>query len=377
MYRFCTLSLLAFAILPNLASAAWWWPFGTKPSELPAAEQTELALPIYDEAVELRAAGREKAAAKKFERVWEKYAGSAYASDALYQYGEICFDRKNWKDSFRAFSRLLSVYPDYPNFDEVVHYMFQIALANAEGDNVRWAGIIPFRAWERAVGYFEALIVYAPYSDLAPLALMNVALIHQYKGNTPEAIDALDRMINLYPGSVLADDAYLELGHTFADLSDGPLYDQGASREAMSYYEDFLVLFPNHEDVGEGEEGLTEMRNQYADSKLVIGKYYYIHRNWFRASKIFFNEAITIAPDSPAANEARQYLAKIEEFERAAEIDPNFEPPYTTWLDLILFWRDRPTDLTPESAAEASADANEAQSAASGPVSTDSAAPQP
>lgn len=367
MYRSLSILLFAATFLPTFASASWWWPFGTKESELPAAEQTELALPIYEKAVQLRSDGHERSAADKFKRVWKKYAGSAYAGDALYQYGEICFERKKWKDSFQAFSRLLSLYPDYPNFDEVVNYMFRIALANAEGDHVRWAYIIPFRAWERAVGYFEALLIYAPYSDLAPLALMNIALIHQYKGNTPEAIDALDRMINLYPASVLADDAYLELGHTFADLSDGPLYDQGATREAMSYYEDFLVLYPRHEDVGDGEEGLTEMRNQYAASKLVIGKYYYIHRNLFLASKIFFNEAITIAPDSPAAEESRRYLEKIAEFEEAAKNDPNFVPPYTTWIDRVLFWRKRPSDLTPEAAAEATAEANEAQSAATGP----------
>ncbi len=103
----------------------------------------------------------------------------------------------------------------------------------------------------------------------------------------------------------------------------------------------------------------------------MLGKYYYIHKNFFSSSKIFFNEAITIAPDSPAAAEARQYLARVEEFEEAARNDPDFQPPYTTWWDRILFWRDRPTDLTPEAAAEASQDAFEEASPASGPGAAD------
>lgn len=367
LYRLLWLLLLS-AMLPATASAQWWWPFSKDRNELPAAQQTELARPHYDQAIILRQEGKARAAAREFRKVWNDYSGSAFAADALYQFGEINYERKRWKQAFNAFSRLLSVYPDYPKFDQVTLFIFNIALANAEGDNVRWAYVIPFRAWERAVGYFESLLIYAPYSDLAPLALMNIAQIHQYLGNIPEAIDALDRMINLYPASVLADDAYLELGHTFADLSDGPYYDQGATREAMSYFEDFLVLFPRHPEIGEGEEGYTTMLNQYAESKLVLGKYYYIHRNWFRASEIFFNEAITLAPNSPAAAEARQYLAQLEIFKAAAEADPNYVPPATTWLDRMLFWRSRVTDLTPEAAAEASAEADEGQSAASGPA---------
>lgn len=371
MHRKTSFFLTLLLFIPALADAAWWWPFGRNYEELPAAEQTELARPIYEAAVEAREEGRERRAANRFEKVWEDYPGATFTPDALYQYGQIKFEQQKWRDSFNGFQQLLRSHPDFPYFNEVVRYMFEIALANARGENTRWLFIIPFRAYERAVGYFEALLVFAPYSDLAPLALMNIALIHQHLDNTPEGIDALDRMINLYPASLLADDAYLQLGDTFADLTDGPLYDQGATREAMSYYEDFLVLFPYHEDVGQGEAGLTGMRNQYAESKLVIGEYYYIHRNWFLASQIFFNEAITIAPNSEAADKSRRYLARIAEFEAAAAADPDYQPPYTTWWDRIFFWRDRQTDLTAESAAQAAEEADQEASPASGPGAAD------
>lgn len=357
-----------------MADAAWWWPFGNNHEELPAAEQTALSRPIYEAAVEARSNDKPGTAARKFKDVWENHPGSIYTPDALYQYGQIKFEQQDWRDSFRAFQQLLSGHPDFPYFNEVTRYMFEIALANAAGENTRWFFVFPYRAYERAVAYFEALLVFAPYSDLAPLALMNVALIHQYLDNTPEAIDALDRMINFYPASLLADNAYLELGDTFADLTDGPLYDQGATREAMSYYEDFLVLFPNHENVGEGEEGLAAMRNQYAASKLVLGKYYYNYRNWFYSPEmceIFFNEAISIAPNSEAAAEAREYLAQIEAYKQAALNNPDFEPPYTSLVDRILFWRDRSGGPAPAAAAEDARETFEEASPASGPDAMD------
>ncbi len=365
------LLLTVFILVPQIAEAQWWRFGSSRKAELPAIEQTERARPLFEAAQEARARGNLRSASRNYRKVWRDFPGSAFTAESLFQYGEINFKRKRWRHSFDGFSRLLRTHPDYPEFNKVIDYMFEIALANARGDNVRWAGIVPFRAYERSVFYFESLIIFAPYSDLAPLALMNIALIHQYLNNTPEAIDALDRMINLYPGSILTEDAYLALGDTFSDLADGPFYDQGATREAMSYFEDFLVLFPRHPNVGVAEEGLEEMRNQYAESKLVIGKYYYIYRNWFTASEIFFNEAITIAPDSPAAGEARQYLARINEFKRLAAEDPNYRPPATSWADRIFFWRSLPTDLTPESAAEAAARADQEASPASGPGAAD------
>jgi outer membrane protein assembly factor BamD len=152
---------------------------------------------------------------------------------------------------------------------------------------------------------------------------MNVALIRQYRGDTAEAIDALDRMINLYPDSLLAPDAYLTLAETFADLVQGPEYDQGATREAISYFEDFLILFSESQQAAIAENNLADMRDVFARSKLIIGEYYFTYRRWYRSAEIFLNEAITTAPDSPSAAQARERLLEIEARRAAAEeMDP-------------------------------------------------------
>ena len=79
-----------------------------------------------------------------------------------------------------------------------------------------------FRQRDKAIEYFETVIANAPYSDYAPLALMNVARGHQKLGNTADSIDALDRMINNYSQTLLAPDAYLKLAQMHASLVDGP-----------------------------------------------------------------------------------------------------------------------------------------------------------
>ncbi len=304
-------ALVLLGLLVVLSPAHGFLWSRQRPVDTNPAEQTARARPLFEQAVAAQDAGRTRRALGLYKRITKRYPASAYSAPSLYNTALIEYQRKRWKRSFAAFQTILVQHPEFPKFNELVEYQFRIALAQAEGDGVRFAGLIPYRALNRAVEHFEAVINNAPYSELAPLALMNVALIHQYKGQTAEAIDALDRLINNYPNSLLAEDAYLSLAETFATLVQGPNYDQGATREAISYFEDFLILFSDNLEVARAERGLAEMKDVYARSKFVIGQYYFRHRRWYNAAEIFFNEAITIAPDSPAAADSRAYLARI------------------------------------------------------------------
>lgn len=310
MMRF---AFTTFCLLLGFAPAQGFLWFDKDPIDTSPARQTALARPVYEEALSAQRAGQRAKAVRLYRKITKNYPAADFAAQALYNTGIIQYDRKKWKKAFIAFQSILIFHPDFPQFNELVEYQFRIALAHAAGDNIRFLLVIPYRALNRSVDYFEIVVNNAPYSDLAPLALMNVALIHQYKGDTAEAIDALDRLINNYPSSLLADDAYLSLAETFATLVQGPQYDQGATREAISYFEDFLILFSQNQDVARAEQGLAEMEDVYARSKLVIGQYYFKYRRWYQAAEIFFNEAITIAPESAAAGTAREYIARIEE----------------------------------------------------------------
>jgi outer membrane protein assembly factor BamD len=310
MMRFAfTIFCLIMAFTP--AHGFLW--FDKDPIDTSPARQTELARPLYERALSAQRDGQLGKAVSLYRKINKNYPAADFAAQSLYNTGIIQYNRKKWKKAFLAFQSILIFHPDFPQFNELVEYQFRIALAHADGDNIRFLFVIPYRALNRSVDYFEVVINNAPYSNLAPLALMNVALIRQHKGQTAEAIDALDRLINNYPTSLLADDAYLSLAETFATLVQGAQYDQGATREAISYFEDFLILFSQNEDVARAEKGLEEMEDVYARSKLVIGQYYFKYRRWYQAAEIFFNEAITIAPESAAAGTAREYIARIAE----------------------------------------------------------------
>lgn len=331
------IGLVCLSVVPT--AEARIWPFRSPVSTAPADEQTALAQPIFEQGNIARQNGNLRSALRHYRTVTRQYPVSAFAPLALLYTGEIQMERRRWDKAVEAFQTLLMRHPDFPRFNEILDRQFEMAVALAEGDGMRLLGLFPYRAYNRSVAHFENIVRNAPFSDLAPFALLNVARIHQHRGNTEDAIDALDRLINNYPNSILVEQAYLELAKTFANLVTGPRYDQGSTREAISYFQDFLILFPDHEQVELAEKGLQVNLDVLAQSRLLIGEFFFRHRSNFRAAEVFFNEAITISPNSPAADRSRAYLARIEEFRERAANDPNFVMPRVTWGDYLWFWR--------------------------------------
>ena len=283
--------------------------------DVASAAEEEEASAILDEA---RAAfdngntGKANSVAKK---IVKRYPTADAAADALSLRGRILMSRGRWVKAFNTFQTIIEDHPGYERFNRVIGDQFDCATALMEGARGRIFGFIPgFRQYREAARQFETIVRNAPYGDYAPLALMNVALIASEKRDKPnEAIDALDRLINFYPQSMLAPDAYYNLAQIYGDLVKGPEYDQGSTRQAIRYYEDFLILFPDSRYVKEVEANLAKMENLLAKSRLNLGNFYYLYRNNNTAALVFYNEAITIAPESEAADTARARIEDIEQ----------------------------------------------------------------
>jgi outer membrane protein assembly factor BamD len=278
-----------------------------------AGTESHNALTLMNKARSAEEKGHRGTALRAYKKVVKKYGASVYAPEALYRTGGIYLSRKQYFKSFDAYQNSIARYPNTKRFNEIVGEEYRIASALLDGARNRWFGLIPgFRNRERSIGYFEIILRNAPYSDYAPLALMNIARGHLRMHNTEEALDALDRMINTYPQSLLAPDAYLKLAQTNSSLVDGPYYDQGATKEAITYYQDYMILFPNDANIATAAKGLDRMKVVLAESKMKIADFYFYKRSNYTAAKVFYNEAITAYPDSPVAVRAKQKLAEVE-----------------------------------------------------------------
>lgn len=324
----CTLALTAlWCLAPSrLAAELVWSPdtgWRVEGGALAGVVGVEgrTALDLMNRARDRENRGDLTGAIKLYNQVAKRYNNSIYAPEALYRVGQLHLRRQQLVKSFNSFQQVLGRYPNTTRFNEIIGEQYRIASSMLDGARNRsWGWLPSFTQRNRAIEFFEIILFNAPFSDYAPLALMNIARGHQRMGHQEEAIYALDRMINTYPQSLLAPDAYLKLAETHASLVQGPYYDQASTKEAITYFQDFMILFPSDPGIGDSEKGLQTMRTMLAESKIKMADFYFYKRDNYTAARVFYNEAITVEPNSPAADLARERLVAVER--KAAAIQP-------------------------------------------------------
>jgi outer membrane protein assembly factor BamD len=339
--KFTFLSLaLAIITGASLRADLIWTPEGGWKAEggilagvLP--EEGRNALDSMNKARALEEKGNLSSAMSLYEKVAKKYPNSVYAPEALFRAAGIRHERRQYNKAYKSYQDIITRYPNSPHFTEIIGDQYRIANSLVEGKRPYYFGIIPgFKSRAKGITYFEGIVQAAPYSDYAPLALMNIARGHQKLDDPDSAIDALDRMINNYQQSLLAPDAYYKLAETHASLVKGPYYDQASTRQAITYFEDFQILFPTDANMPAVEKGLADARTTFAESKIKIGDFYFYKRDNYKAARVFYNEAITSFPESKAAEDARKRLVAVDTAEsKAATPDvPRAKPKRRFWL---------------------------------------------
>lgn len=275
---------------------------------------------IMDAARRSEDAGENGDALKGYKRIIKKYPASIFAPEALYRSAAIYEKRRQFTKSFKNYQRIVAEHPAYPRFNDVLSSEYRIADQLVKGVRPLYFGVIPgFKQREKGLEYFEQVVTNAPYSEYAPIALMNASAGYTDIGDRDAAIDSLDRMINNYPESFLAPDAYLKLAQAQGSITQGAPYDQASTQLALTYFQDYLILYPGTPDASIASEGFDKSRTMLAESKMTMGDFYFRKRSNYKAAKVFYNEAITLYPESPTADRARRYLAEIERIETATD----------------------------------------------------------
>ena len=292
--------------------SGWQFEGGVLGGVLGESASAKNALEAMNKAKEAQLDDSLGTALSYYKLVVDEYPDSIFAPEAYFQMGELYLEMNMFTDSFNCYEKILKNYPDYPKFNLVIAQEYKIAQKIQSGATPYLWGWMPwFSDYNEAIKIYESVISNAPFSDYAPMALMNIAIVAQEIDRPELAIDALDRLINSYPQSMFTPDAYLQMAKTYRDMSEGPDYDQASVVKAKDFYQDFMILFPDNPDIATAEAGYEVMLDMHARSRLNMGDFYYYYRDNFKAASIFYNETITLAPKSLAAEEATIGLKRI------------------------------------------------------------------
>jgi outer membrane protein assembly factor BamD len=260
--------------------------------------------------------------------------------ESLYRAAIIREKKGDWQESFKHLKLIAEAYTDY-NFERVAESLMRIAEKLAKDKLPRKWGFVPrIRSGNQDRIRLGQIAGLARGPKFAPRALMALAEIAAKDKKEDEAIDALERLVNLYPENYLCEEAYFLLAKIYETRVSGPAYDQGATLKALNFYEDYVILYSKspprskHEQEDDyrirlkeaevrrslAEKGRRKMRETLAASKVVLGQFvekygrYYMVRWQELGNKPalqFYNEAITTAPESNAARVAEKKVAEL------------------------------------------------------------------
>ena len=301
------------------------------------------------EALTLEKKNDDKQALKLFEKFTKRRSDLIFTRidkniivgpEAIFRAAALREKKGDWKTAFTHLQLIANAYPSY-DFERVAESLMRIAERLAKEKLPKKWGFLPrFRSAAEDRGRLNQIVDLARGPRFAPRALMVLSEIALKDDKDEDAVDALERLINYYPHSHLCEEAYFLLGGIFQKRVSGPSYDQGATLKALNFYEDYLILFEDSPSQGKREtiqpykerirsaktrkevalKSRRELRQTLAASKFEIGQYLEEYGKFFliRWKELgngpalqFYNEAITIAPESQAARAAEEKVSQL------------------------------------------------------------------
>ncbi|UPA28613.1 MAG: tetratricopeptide repeat protein [Verrucomicrobiota bacterium] len=295
-----------------------------------SAKQQSVKLPLSElltEREKTRASGNRREMLKIYEQIYNSYPNSDAAPEAYFCRGELYENNREFSSAMKMFSAVIEKYPGSVWFAPAIEHGFAVAKSLQSGTRPRYFGIIPgLKDYTSAVKNYELVVKYAPYSRLAPQALFEIAKLHQRGKHHEQAIDALERVIDLYPDSQEVPDAYLRIAEIYSSVVKGVEYNQGGALAARRYYREFLSLFPLDARVPEVQQRIRELEEAVGRSKIALGDFYFNACYNDIAAKRLYRLAIDFAPYTLSAEVAKEKIDAIEHGKK----------PKTTAVDFLF-----------------------------------------
>jgi outer membrane protein assembly factor BamD (BamD/ComL family) len=277
-----------------LDEADQWQPSTSLPADLEAISQN----------IEK---GKAKKATKEIEKWIKDNPASPQMDQALFLKGRALFQRKLYYQSFVAYDKLVTDFPDTELFSTTLSQQVEIARRFLAGAKRKVWGFIPASAKTEALEILDRVIEKWPGSELAATALMMQADYYYQKRKYIEAQQTYQSVVQDYTGSSYYQKAMRRNAESTYIQFMGPRYQGTCLLDARIRYEQYQARFP--EDAEQlGVAGIIEkITNQLAEKEFLIADFYR-RTGKIPAAQYYWAYIINHWPDSSYARESRAWL---------------------------------------------------------------------
>ena len=210
---------------------------------------------------------------------------------------------------------------------------------------------------EKAGEKFEEVERQHPYSAWAVRAQVMAAWSFYQANQYSDAVNALDRFIELYPAHAYTEYAYYLRALCFYEQIVDVERDADMTRRALEAFEDLIRRYPEGTYARDSQLKLDLTRSHLAGKEMAVGRFY-LEKGHFNAAIQRFEVVITqydTTSQVPEAlyrlSEAYLSLGLIDEAERVGAV-ALYNYPSSIWTDRLLVLVEDPTRPGPKSLLE-------------------------
>ncbi|MCF7848886.1 MAG: outer membrane protein assembly factor BamD [Kiritimatiellales bacterium] len=270
-----------------------------------AAEQWEYAQSL-----------RNKKKLKKAERAMlylvRRWPNSEAAPDAQRAKADILFARGKNIDAFKEYQYLIDNYSSrMPDYNGVLQSQFDIAVTEMNRKRMRWL-FMGFRAPEKSVEYFEAVIRNGPQWERAPEAQYMIGKAYQESGDYELAIAGYSVMDYRYPNSPFAEDAMFQKILCLGKLRKEYPYSEETLDRILTATTVFLGTFPR----SERRDDIIKLRNALYEDKagLLFGQAEFYEKvpKKPESALIYYRMLLEQYPKSVLVGKAQEQIVRLE-----------------------------------------------------------------
>lgn len=311
--KFLSLTAIILTILLTGESsfAFWIWTPQTKKWVNPKYAVKDTPQEQFTAALDAFEKERYEEAIAQFSALVRYYPNSVTAADAQFYIGLANEKLKRYYQAFRAYQKVIEIYPSTSRMDEVVKREYDIGELFYEGQKREFFGVNIIPAIDKAIEIFRSIGQNAPYSQYADKAQYNLGLCYKKLKDYSAATVEFESLIDKYPESPLVEQAKYEVAYCSQRAALKPEYDTETTDRAIAEFKELAEITKDDTLLEVAKSNIVELENRKAQSSYQIAQFYE-KRKKYQSAKIYYQEVIDTYPKTAWAAKAVERLEILE-----------------------------------------------------------------
>ncbi len=248
-------------------------------------------------------------AGKEFRKLIKAYPKSAEAAVSQYYLGRINEAAGKPYEAFKAYQLLIDKYPFSDKIQEAIERQYGIGEEFVSGKRKGVSAV--FAPENPGVEIFSKVVENSNYGPLADKAQYKLGLVLKGLSRYYEAEEAFFKLIKTYPDSEWVPAAQFQIAACRAAVSQGPDYDQGATKEAKERFMSFVNAHPDAVLSPEAQKNIDALKDKEACSAFNSGRFYEKQRI-YQSARIYYEDVVKNYPGTMWAAKSLERLQILE-----------------------------------------------------------------